>query len=112
MARRHWFAVSRRDHREVAGTTSVKMILRLFPTASIPGKFNSAGLMGAERATGNTPGGDREHGAFGQAQSDFIAVLNDPVTKALLRLGLRNKSGRRLRMDSARFARRHSMRKG
>jgi len=39
MARRHGFAVSRRDHRKVAGATSVKMILRLFPTASIPGKF-------------------------------------------------------------------------
>jgi hypothetical protein len=36
--------------------------------------------MGSERATRNTPGGDREHGAFGQAQSDFVAVLNDPVT--------------------------------
>ena len=42
--------------------------------------FNSAGLMGAERATRNTPGGDREHGLFGQEQSDFVALLNDPAT--------------------------------
>lgn len=42
--------------------------------------FNSAGLMGAERATRNTPGGDREHGQFGQEQSDFVALLNDPAT--------------------------------
>jgi hypothetical protein len=38
--------------------------------------------MGTERATDVTPGGDREYGAFGQAQSEFIAVLNDPDTNS------------------------------
>jgi len=42
--------------------------------------FNSAGPIATERATRNTPGGDREHGQFGQEQSDFVAVLNDPAT--------------------------------
>jgi hypothetical protein len=37
---------------------------------------NSAGLMGTERADDVTPGGEREFGLFGQAQSEFVALLN------------------------------------
>jgi hypothetical protein len=38
--------------------------------------FNNAGLMGTERADDVTPGGEREHGLFGQEQADFVALLN------------------------------------
>jgi hypothetical protein len=40
-------------------------------------EFNFAGPMGVERATDVVPGGEREHGLFGQEQSAFVAVLND-----------------------------------
>jgi hypothetical protein len=39
-------------------------------------QFNNAGPMGTERADDVTPGGDRDFGQFGQAQSDFVAQLN------------------------------------
>ncbi len=38
--------------------------------------FNNAGQMGTERADDVTPGGERDLGQFGQAQSDFVAQLN------------------------------------
>jgi hypothetical protein len=37
---------------------------------------NNAGPMGTERADDVTPGGEREFGEFGQAQSEFVALLN------------------------------------
>jgi hypothetical protein len=39
--------------------------------------FNNASLMGAARAPDVSDGGDRDHGVFGQAQSDFVADLNN-----------------------------------
>ena len=33
---------------------------------------NPSSCLGAERATRNSNGGDREHGGFGPAQSDFV----------------------------------------
>ena len=37
---------------------------------------NPSSCLGAERATRNSNGGDRAQGAFGQAQSDYVAFLN------------------------------------
>ena len=40
--------------------------------------------MGTERATDVVPGGLREHGAFGQAQSDFVAELNEAAANPVV----------------------------
>jgi hypothetical protein len=37
----------------------------------------NANPLAVERATRNSDGGDREHGAFGQAQSDFVQGINN-----------------------------------
>jgi hypothetical protein len=39
----------------------------------------NANPLAVERATRNSDGGDREHGAFGQAQSDFVHDVNAGV---------------------------------
>lgn len=38
---------------------------------------NPSSCLGAERASRNSAGGDREKGAFGQAQSDYVQSLNE-----------------------------------
>ena len=41
---------------------------------------NPSSCLGAERASRNSNGGDRQHGAFGQAQSDYVQYLNEGGT--------------------------------
>lgn len=41
---------------------------------------NPSSCLGAERASRNSRGGDRDQGGFGQAQSDYIALINDGGT--------------------------------
>lgn len=38
---------------------------------------NPSSCLGAERASRNSNGGDREHGAFGPEQSDYVQFLMD-----------------------------------
>lgn len=58
-------------------------LLAVAPATARPGADNPtathdnpSSCLGAERATRNSAGGDREHGAFGHAQSDFVAQIN------------------------------------
>ena len=44
---------------------------------------NPSSCLGAERATRNSDGGDREHGEFGAGQSDFVRA-NQPYGPWLL----------------------------
>lgn len=42
---------------------------------------NPSSCLGAERASRNSNGGDRAQGVFGQAQSDYVAYLNQGGTE-------------------------------
>ena len=59
-------------------------VLAVAPASARPGADNPtathdnpSSCLGAERATRNSAGGDREKGAFGQAQSDYVRLLNE-----------------------------------
>lgn len=47
------------------------------PTAT---NENPSSCLGAERATRNSRGGDRDQGVFGEEQSAYIALINDGGT--------------------------------
>lgn len=50
------------------------------PLAASTGKgqpSENANALGVERATRNSDGGDREHGGFGPAQSDYVHTINE-----------------------------------
>ena len=48
---------------------------------------NPSSCLGAERATRNSNGGDREHGGFGPAQSEFVKA-EQPYGQWLIYLGM------------------------
>src|SRR5687768_5786398 len=58
-------------------------LLAIAPASARPGEDsptatneNPSSCLGAERATRNSAGGDREKGGFGEAQSTYVATLN------------------------------------